>query len=764
MFAKSFVFNKKPARLATRAGGIIRAGGAKFLRGDFRVGDWIVHPSLNALERDGETVHLEPKVMQVLLTLASEPSEVFTRESVQRHVWPDVVVGEDVLVRAISKIRRAFGNESVIETVPKVGYRLVAPVILSAPVIRKANGISREVAEPPEVFASLPATEGADVVDAATAASTPLAAVAADSVKISTSGRPTFWPAVLVVLLLLAFGVSFAIWRFYYGHSMQTGAYVTRPFTTDPGSQIQTNFSPDGDSVAYVWHRDAASYGQIYIRSLNSGQPRRLSQEQSANQLNPVWSPDGRQIAFVRKDDTHSSIIVFPSSGGTGDEIYTLPVNSAREYGGLAWSADGASLIFPQQNTLDGPSYLIRLSLRDRTVQSVTAPPLLWDGDFFPAVSPDGRTLAFIRGSEQLARDIYVMSLPSGPVRRITHGCLAMGLAWTEDSSSIVFSSSRNGALSLWRVKATGGDPERLAAVGDDAYAPAIAKHGHRLIYSHGSAMWGIFAVDLQDTSATPAVILTSSEQDAAPHISPSGDSIIFQSWRSGSREIWAAQIDGSNPVQLTDNPGQSAGNPAWSPDGKFIAFDARLESFAHIYVINAGGGKPRAITGGNYNDVVPSWSADGQYLYFGSNRSGSWQIWGVPVDGSHAPRQITSNGGMVAMASSDGQRIYYTKYSGAGLWQQPIAGGHERKIFDGPPAGYPDYWTLSSDGIYALSIVGQQFALTRIDPQTGQERVLDLLKYSPTVGLSIAPDGKKMVYSGLISASSHLTLVEGFR
>ena len=138
--------------------------------------------------------------------------------------------------------------------------------------------------------------------------------------------------------------------------------------------------------------------------------------------------------------------------------------------------ADGASLIFPQQNTLEGPSYLIELSLRDRTVQSITAPPLLWDGDFFPAVSPDGRTLAFIRGSEQLARDIYVMSLPDGPVQRITHGCLAMSLAWTEDSSSIVFSSSRNGALSLWRVKATGGDPQRLAAVGDDAYAPAIAK------------------------------------------------------------------------------------------------------------------------------------------------------------------------------------------------------------------------------------------------------------------------------------------------
>ena len=524
------------------------------MHGDFQVGDWIVHPSLNALERDGKTVHLEPKVMQVLLTLASEPSEVCTRETVQRQVWPDVVVGEDVLIRAIGKIRRAFHNDSVIETVPKVGYRLVAPVI------RESNGIAPEVTEPPETFAPQAAVEGAAAVDAATAAPSPLADIVADPIKVPASRRPAVWLAAFVVVLLLVFAVFSTISRFYHGHPTQTGAYVTRPFTTDPGSQIQASFSPDGKSVAYVWHKDAKSYGQIYIRSLNSEQPIQLSPEQPANQLNPVWSPDGSQIAFVRKDDTHSSIVVVPSSGGAGDEIYTLPVNSAREYGGLAWSADGASLIFPQQNTLEGPSYLIELSLRDRTVQSITAPPLLWDGDFFPAVSPDGRTLAFIRGSEQFARDIYVMSLPNGPVQRITHGRLAMSLAWTEDSSSIVFSSSRNGALSLWRVKATGGDPQRLAAVGDDAYAPAIARHGHRLIYSHGSAMWGIFAVDLADKSATPAVILTSSEQDAAPHISPSGDHIIFQSWRSGSREIWAAQIDGSNPVQLTDNPGTIRG------------------------------------------------------------------------------------------------------------------------------------------------------------------------------------------------------------
>jgi Tol biopolymer transport system component/DNA-binding winged helix-turn-helix (wHTH) protein len=699
------------------------------------------------LERDGKTVHLEPKAMHVLLTLASEPSEVFTRETVQRRVWPDVVVGEDVLVRAIGKIRRAFDDESVIETVPKVGYRLIAPVVRAV-----SNGSISE----DDSLGTLLVSDGPPVADA------PEASVPAP-ILVPFRSRPSFWLISVVVVALLGPALLVSIRLLAPRRLSQANAYITRPFTTDPGSQIQASFSPDGSKVAYVWRKEGEGYGQVYIRSLNSEQPIQLCPEQPANQLNPVWSPDGQQIAFVRKDNSHSSIMVVPSSGGLGTEIYSLPVNSAREYSGLAWSADGGSLIFPQQNTLEEPSYLIELSLRNHTVRSITAPPTLWDGDFFPVVSPDGSKLAFIRGSELLARDIYVINLPSGALQRITHGYLAMSLAWTEDSSSIVFSSSRDGALSLWRVRTTGSDPQRLAAVGDDAYAPAIARNGHRLIYSHGSAMWGIFVVDLAEKTATPNAILTSSEQDAAPHISPSGDHIIFQSWRSGSREIWIAQTDGSDPIQLTNNPGESAGNPSWSPDGRFIAFDARENSFAHIYVVDTNHGKPKAITSGSYNDIAPSWSADGRYLYFGSNRSGSWQIWKAPVNGFYAPQQITSNGGIVAMVSTDGQHLYYAKYTTAGLWQQPTAGGKERKIFDGPPADYPEYWTLAKDGIYALSMVGQEFAISQIDPRTGQVKRVDTLKYSPTVGLSISADGKKMVYSGLISASSHLTLVEDF-
>jgi DNA-binding winged helix-turn-helix (wHTH) protein len=108
------------------------------VRGDFRIGDWLIHPAINSIECNGETAHLEPKVMQVLVALAYEPGEVVTREKLRSVVWPDVFVGEDVLIRAISELRRAFADDPreprTIETVPKVGYRLIATVQQAASV------------------------------------------------------------------------------------------------------------------------------------------------------------------------------------------------------------------------------------------------------------------------------------------------------------------------------------------------------------------------------------------------------------------------------------------------------------------------------------------------------------------------------------------------------------------------------------------------------------------------------------------------------
>ena len=98
----------------------------------FRVGTWTARPSLNTLSQDGSTARVEPKVMQVLVCLASQPDSAVTKEEILKTVWPETFVSDDVLTRSISELRRVFQDDAreprFIETIPKRGYRLVAPV------------------------------------------------------------------------------------------------------------------------------------------------------------------------------------------------------------------------------------------------------------------------------------------------------------------------------------------------------------------------------------------------------------------------------------------------------------------------------------------------------------------------------------------------------------------------------------------------------------------------------------------------------------
>lgn len=98
----------------------------------FRIGDWLVDPAVGCLTRDGGSVKLEPKVMDLLVHLARRPGRVLSREELEQAVWSGTVVGYDALTSAIIKLRKAFGDDSrhpwLIETVSKKGYRLIAPV------------------------------------------------------------------------------------------------------------------------------------------------------------------------------------------------------------------------------------------------------------------------------------------------------------------------------------------------------------------------------------------------------------------------------------------------------------------------------------------------------------------------------------------------------------------------------------------------------------------------------------------------------------
>jgi TolB-like protein/Flp pilus assembly protein TadD len=118
------------------------------MSGDFRVGAWLVRPSLNAISKNGTDVQVEPKVMEVLVCLATRPGESISKEIIIKTVWPDTFVSDDALIRCVSELRKAFGDNAgkptVIETIPKRGYRLLIPAVPITPANRLESNLIPE--------------------------------------------------------------------------------------------------------------------------------------------------------------------------------------------------------------------------------------------------------------------------------------------------------------------------------------------------------------------------------------------------------------------------------------------------------------------------------------------------------------------------------------------------------------------------------------------------------------------------------------------
>ncbi len=166
--------------------------------------------------------------------------------------------------------------------------------------------------------------------------------------------------------------------------------------------------------------------------------------------------------------------------------------------------------------------------------------------------------------------------------------------------------------------------------------------------------------------------------------------------------------------------------------------------------------------------DIVPSWSRDGRWLYFTSNRSGGLQIWKVPAEGGDAI-PMTKQGGFEPVESPDGQWLYYTKDRGAAaIWRMPVAGGEETLVYDFNQKSYSRFWAVAADGIYfAAALPAGRSAIGFYSFATGTARTLaELDGNMPTgvSGLTFSPDKKWILFPLVTQRGSDLMMIEDFR
>jgi hypothetical protein len=164
--------------------------------------------------------------------------------------------------------------------------------------------------------------------------------------------------------------------------------------------------------------------------------------------------------------------------------------------------------------------------------------------------------------------------------------------------------------------------------------------------------------------------------------------------------------------------------------------------------------------------DVVPSWSMDSKWIYYGGNRDGTWQVWKKPLDGGPAV-QVTRNGGFAAFESPDGRFVYYAKARNLpGLWRVPVEGGQEIEVLPDLAAGYWGYFAVTPRGIYYIDHPTPTATplLRLFDPQSGRKTTLFELSRQPQIGTSafaVSPDMKYVLIAQQDHSSSDIMLAD---
>ena len=688
------------------------------------------------LHKRGRKIPLQDQPFRVLTLLLMRPGELVSREEFQRALWPGdtFVEFDEGLNKAIQKLRQALDdspdNPRFIETLPRKGYRFIAPVDGNAVgplAVGPVKGRSREV----------------------------LAWV--------------LFGAVSAALVVLG-GVYFQV-----GRPASQLTLTTVPLTSYPGRQITPAFSPDSKQVAFAWDGEKGENLDIYVKLVDAGEPLRLTSN-PAPEKSPAWSADGRYIAFCRELSDHAEILMIPALGGAERKLGDVAPYTLGRGCGLSWSSDGKYLALVDKNAPREPYSLFLVSVETGDKRKLTSPPTQYFGDLRPRFSPDGKTLAFVRCSALYSNEIFGLAVtsdgtPLGEPRRLTYdGRGIEGLDWTADGRRIVYSSGHFSSTNLLLIPASGGAPERLAAADQNPRALSVSRSGSRLIYERDvidDNIWRIPGPNSSDKKSAPSRFIASTQPDEEPQFSPDGTRIVFSSTRSGNPEIWVCDHEGRNPVQLTAFGGVDVGAPRWSPDSRWIAFDSLKTGNFDIYVIGADGGPPRRLTSGPFNNVRPSWSQDGRFIYFGSNRSGDWQIWKAPAQGGTAVQVTKTKGGEEAFESLDATFVYFAKSGAPGVWRVPVAGGEETRVLD---QGGHNVWALTGQGIYFFDLSGStRPALRFYDFATGKETLLKEFSKETRIdtadtALTVSPDGRWILYTQLDQSNSNLMLVENFR
>ena len=607
----------------------------------FMIGQCEVIPIEYAIKFDGLSKQsIQPKFIEVLCYLAKHFPRVIPREELIENVWAgNSYVGEKALTNAIWHLRQHLknvngrdGEEETIETIRKVGYRLlVAPVYINE---KTEISVTELLNSPNDKKTSL--------------------------LKLTSYA------------LVVIFSIGLVLHLFKAPKSFDQ-AVITQ-ITKSPGSELFPAPSPDGTKVVFKWLNNKSS-SNLYIKDRNNPQlaPKQLTFGE-AYVGHSVWSNDGQYLYFSRKDESNDYCQVIQLKVSTHQEKPIVDCPTIGGYYYLDISPDDKTLAFHGNDEPADDSGIYFIDLTSETSKalrfSCSNNCNYKERDF--AFSPDGKSIAVTRRVNRFNENIFLVDLATKKAEQLTKGEEdIVGLTWHPNRNKLVYGAQRADVRRGYIVDI---DSKITTALQLEGFSyPTFAKNSKELFYQQRYEKYYLASLPLDnDIASSPFPVIESEFNHQYPHYSEQSNHIAYVSNESGFYELWISDSQGLNRQQLTFLK-QTIRYPRWSHSGEKIAFLAPVDADKadKIYIYDLTSKKLSIVPSLHQTHNRPTWSWNDKAIISAVYEKEYVDLHYINIDTGESTR-ISFDGSRYGLMTSPTTLVYTGERKG--LWQVEIS------------------------------------------------------------------------------------------
>ncbi|MBV9217240.1 MAG: winged helix-turn-helix domain-containing protein [Acidobacteria bacterium] len=724
----------------------------------FRFDDFTLDLEQRRLLKGSSEVPLTPKAFEVLSVFVAQPDKIIKKDFLLETIWPDTYVSESTLTQNVYQLRKALGQldgGEYIETIPKFGYRFRArfhdlPKIErnGHSIVVNANGHSRERDHEPEINSGSPPNQSSWI---------------------------RRWPYAIGALLL-ATVLAGLFWYSFTGRGQNVSfEHFSVSALTADGSTHKVAVSRDGKYLALV--KQNRGMRSIVLQLLDSATTSEILPPQEKYFIGLAFSVDEKYLYYVTYDPPppasyalRGALFRIPTFGGS-PELVCTDVESP-----IAFSSDRRSFAFIRLSPDEKATNLMVAQVDGSSDATMIAshPSDAPYGKGGLAFSPDNESIVLGARRSDGSFQLLAVKIKTGaetPLSDFTWRWIGQP-QWIDDANILVTGIGQ-GALQkegVWKVP-TSGAPVRLVATGVSSTLGLTVSDKPRKLIAIKTRRISSFWVGDRESLQSPTRILEFVTEDSIvpPGLSWTPDGrLLYAAAVNGDLDIWRMNLDGSQKKQLTFSPSRDS-FPLATPDGKYLVFMSDRSGNGNLWKADADGSNPVQLT--NEKGVTsPSITADGRFLYFVAvNGPSNYTLKRILLESGEQQTLLTA-AILAPQISPDGTKIacFYPRDSGRPADQR----SYRLTILDVPSMGVLKtsdltlqgsnngvvVWTGPDDLVYAYgdSKVTQLWALSLKDMHT---QLLNESPPDPIWGMAWRPGGNQLAIEKMVVANDAVLL-----